>query len=171
MKNKNIIGMIAFLMLIIIPCSIDTEAILMPDQVAISQSPSLDSVTSVDIVKVTVTITVSLIDDHELLSSAELRYTIDEIAQPTLIYELEEPKLISPSLTLTFYLGPFEKGSEIEYTIYLECLLSRFDFESEVYAYKVSSTAEESTNLWLYVAIPIIVVIALTTIIVVKKNK
>ncbi len=167
-KNRNTIGMIAFITIIFMSINIlNVDAIL--QEVDISQTPSLDSVTSNDVVKVIVVITTSPIDDREKLVFAELRYTIDGLTQTAIVYAIDEPITISPSLTLKFTFRAFEKGSEIEYTIHLEYLIDRLDYESEIYSFSVKS-ADSNTNLnTVYIIIAVIVGVALISIVVIKK--
>jgi hypothetical protein len=169
MKNKNKIGMIAFLIMIIIPVNILNTDALFPDQVEISQNPALTNVTVNDIVKVTVTITKSPLEVRDdFLEHAELRYKIDGHTQSPIIYTIGSPMIISPSLTLTFTFEEFAKGSEIEYTIYLDC---RIDYESDTYSFTVHS-ADSNVNInTIYVIIAIVVFVALVSIIIFKKRK
>lgn len=153
MKNKLKIKTILITFLIIAVISMNVSSALIPS-VDISQIPDTNSVTNNSDVKVTVKLTSSLIiDDREALVHAELRYFVDGQIKTPIIYDIDEPKSFSPTLTIRFVLGTFESGSKVDYTIHLEFLISIFDYDSDTYSFVVEST--DSINfdyIWIYIA-------------------
>lgn len=167
-KNKNMLRTIAFL--IMITLSLNSSSALLPS-LDITQTPDIDSVTTIDNVTVYVTITSSVIDiDKGTLSIAELRYFVNGQLKTPIICNLSESESFDSQLTISFVLGKFELDSTVEYTIYLE-ILTLFDFESETYSFIVGSFWSKSSNYMPYVTIAIVVLVALVSVIIFKKRK
>jgi hypothetical protein len=153
-----------------ITLSLNSSSALVPT-LDITQTPDIDSVTTNNNVKVSVTITSSLIDDNkDTLSFSELRYLVNEEIKNPIICDLSEVELSDSQLTINFVLGKFELDSVVEYTIYLE-FLTVFDFESKSYSFTVGSFWSDSSNYTIYIIIAIVVFFALVSIITFKKRK
>lgn len=155
MKSKTTTLLFLLSLLVIIPLSAIENKALTYD-VDISQDPL--QVFENDIV--TITVTVSNLQQSDQIRYAKLSYYLNNVLQSSV-----NPEATLVNNEVVFKLGTFQAGDVIRYQVFLEFYLSTStDYYSEYYSFTISSGNAPLSVTWHYAVIGVSCVLGLALI-------